>query len=133
MKSLKDLVTLVNGQQSTLTAKPDYKDNKKIAFDSALTNASTLIDATKGTNADGAKVDEIKKALEKAVQDLGGKTVDKSALQTLINNDADFKKTIAYINADQTKKITYNEAIADGNAVLTDANATAEKVAQAVD
>ena len=133
MKSLKDLVTLVNGQKSTLTAKPDYKDNKKTAFDSAFTNASTLVDATKGMNADGAKVDEIKKALEKAVQDLGGKTVDKSALQTLINNDADFKKTIAYINADQTKKITYNEAIADGNAVLTDANATAEKVAQAVD
>ncbi|WP_421789344.1 GA module [Gardnerella sp. DNF01205] len=133
MKSLKDLVTLVNGQKSTLTAKPDYKDNKKTAFDSAFTNASTLVDATKGMNADGAKVDEIKKALEKAVQDLGGKTVDKSALQTLINNDADFKKTIAYINADQTKKITYNEAIADGNAVLTDTNATAEKVAQAVD
>ena len=133
MKSLKDLVTLVNGQKSTLTAKPDYKDNKKTAFDSAFTNASTLVDATKGMNADGAKVDEIKKALENAVKDLGGKTVDKSALQTLINNDADFKKTIAYINADQTKKITYNEAIADGNAVLTDANATAEKVAQAVD
>ncbi|WP_422111884.1 GA module [Gardnerella sp. DNF00497B] len=133
MKSLKDLVTLVNGQKSTLIAKPDYKDDKKTAFDTALTNASTLVDLTNGTNADGAKVDEIKKALEKAVQDLGGKTVDKSALQTLINNDADFKKTIAYINADQTKKITYNEAIADGNAVLTDANATAEKVAQAVD
>nr|PMC50964.1 GA module [Gardnerella vaginalis] len=132
MKSLKNLVTLINDQKSTLTAKPDYKDNKKTAFDSAFTNASTLVDATKGMNADGAKVDEIKKALEKAVQDLGGKTVDKSALQKLIDGDTDFKKTIAYINADQTKKITYNEAIADGNAVLTDANATAEKVAQAV-
>ena len=132
MKSLKDLVTLVNGQKSTLTAKPDYKDNKKTAFDSALANASTLVDATKGMNADVTKVDEIKKALEKAVKDLGGKTVDKSALQTLIDGDTDFKKTIAYINAEQTKQTTYDKAITDGKSVLTNANATAEQVTQAV-
>ena len=104
MKSLKDLVTLVNGQKSTLTAKSDYKDDKKNAFDTALTNASNLVDTAKGTNADGTKVDEIKKALEKAVQDLGGKTVDKSKLQELINGDSDFKKTIAYINASRPRR-----------------------------
>ena len=132
MKSLKDLVTLVNGQKSTLTAKPDYKDNKKTAFDSALKAAEDLVKTDSAENKTADEVEKISKALEKAVKDLGGNTVDKSELQTLINNDTDFKKTIVYINADQTKKITYNEAIADGNAVLTDANATAEKVAQAV-
>ena len=133
MSDLKTLVDLVKKQQETLKKSDGYKDNnKKTAFDTALTNVSTLVDATKGMNADGTKVDEIKKALEKAVKDLGGKTVDKSALQKLIDGDTDFKKTIAYINADQTKKTTYDNAISSGSSVLANANATAEQVTQAV-
>ncbi|APW18584.1 GA module-containing protein [Gardnerella swidsinskii] len=133
MKSLKDLVTLVNGQKSTLTAKPDYKDNKKTAFDSALKAAEDLVKTDSVENKTADEVDEISKTLEKAVKDLGGETVDKSALQTLIDGDTDFKKTIAYINAEKDKQATYDKAITDGKSVLTDANATAEKVAQAVD
>ena len=132
MKSLKDLVTLVNGQKSTLTAKPDYKDNKKTAFDSALKAAEDLVKTDSVENKTADEVDEISKTLEKAVKDLGGETVDKSALQTLIDGDTDFKKTIAYINAEKDKQATYDKAITDGKSVLTDANATAEKVTQAV-
>ncbi|RIY29461.1 GA module, partial [Bifidobacteriaceae bacterium GH005] len=132
MKSLKDLVTLVNGQKSTLTAKPDYKDNKKTAFDSALKAAEDLVKTDSAENKTADEVDNIKKALENAVKDLGGKTVDKSALQTLINNDADFKKKIDYINAEKSKQDAYDNAISSGKSVLADANATAEKVAQAV-
>ncbi len=132
MKSLKDLVTLVNGQKSTLTAKPDYKDNKKTAFDSALKVAEDLVKTDSAENKTADEVDNIKNALEKAVKDLGGKTVDKSALQELINGDTGFKKTIVYINADKSKQTTYDKAITDGKSVLTDANATVERVTQAV-
>ena len=132
MKSLKDLVTLVNGQKSTLTAKPDYKDNKKTAFDSALKAAEDLVKTDSAENKTADEVDNIKNALEKAVKDLGGKTVDKSALQELINGDTGFKKTIVYINADKSKQTTYDKAITDGKSVLTDANATVERVTQAV-
>ncbi|WP_112928590.1 GA module-containing protein [Gardnerella leopoldii] len=132
MKSLKDLVTLVNGQKSTLTAKPDYKDNKKTAFDSALKAAEDLVKTDSAENKTADEVDNIKKALENAVKDLGGKTVDKSALQTLINNDADFKKKIDYINAEKSKQDAYDNAISSGKSVLADANATADQVAQAV-
>ncbi|EPI59619.1 LPXTG-motif protein cell wall anchor domain protein [Gardnerella vaginalis JCP8070] len=133
MSDLKTLVDLVKKQEEDLKKSEAYKDtSKKTAFESALTNASNLVDTAKGTNADGTKVDEIKKALEKAVKDLGGKTVDKSALQKLIDGDTDFKKTIAYINADQTKKTTYDNAISSGSSVLANANATAEQVTQAV-
>ena len=132
MKSLKDLVTLVNGQKSTLTAKPDYKDDKKTAFDSALKAAEDLVKTDSAENKTADEVDEISKTLEKAVKDLGGKTVDKSALQTLINNDADFKKKIDYINAEKSKQDAYDNAISSGRLVLTNANATADQVAQAV-
>lgn len=133
MGDLKALVDLVKKQEEDLKKSEKYNDtSKKTAFDSALTNASTLVDTAKGTNADGTKVDNIKKALEQAVQDLGGKTVDKSELQKLIDGDTDFKKTIAYINAEKDKQATYDKAITDGKSVLTDANATAEKVTQAV-
>lgn len=141
MKSLKDLVTLVNGQKSTLTAKSDYKDDKKNAFDTALTNASNLVDTAKGTNADGTKVDEIKKALEKAVQDLGGKTVDKSKLQTEIetayelqgkNNqgqdDSSKKKNPKYENASEEKKNDFDNALHDAKQVYDQRDASQQSI-----
>ncbi len=82
MGDLKALVDLVKKQEEDLKKSDSYNDtSKKTAFDSALTNASTLVDTANGTNADGTKVDNIKKALEQAVNDLGGNTVDKSKLQ----------------------------------------------------
>lgn len=144
MKSLKDLVTLVNGQKSTLTAKSDYKDDKKNAFDTALTNASNLVDTAKGTNADGTKVDEIKKALEKAVQDLGGKTVDKSKLQTEIetayglqgkNNqgqdDSSKKKNPKYENASEAKKNDFDTALSNAKQVYNQRDASQQSINKA--
>lgn len=144
MKSLKDLVTLVNGQKSTLTAKPDYKDNKKNAFDTALTNASTLVDATNGKNADSAKVDEIKNALENAVKDLGGNTVDKSKLQTEIetayglqgkNNqgqdDSSKKKNPKYENASEAKKNDFDTALSNAKQVYNQRDASQQSINKA--
>lgn len=142
MGDLKALVDLVKKQEEDLKKSEKYNDtSKKTAFDSALTNASTLVDTAKGTNADGTKVDNIKKALEQAVQDLGGKTVDKSKLQTEIetayelqgkNNqgqdDSSKKKNPKYENASEEKKNDFDNALHDAKQVYDQRDASQQSI-----
>lgn len=142
MGDLKALVDLVKKQEEDLKKSEKYNDtSKKTAFDSALTNASTLVDTAKGTNADGTKVDNIKKALEQAVQDLGGNTVDKSKLQTEIetayglqgkNNqgqdDSSKKKNPKYENASEEKKNDFDNALHDAKQVYDQRDASQQSI-----
>ena len=137
MKSLKDLVTLVNGQKSTLTAKSDYKDNKKTAFDSALKAAEDLVKTDSAENKTADEVDEISKTLEKAVKDLGGNTIDKSKLQTEIEtayelqgknkqgqDDSSKKKNPKYENASTEKKNDFDTALSNAKKVYEQKDAS---------
>ena len=138
MSDLKTLVDLVNKQKETLKKSDGYKDtSKKNAFDTALTNASTLVDLTKGTNADGAKVDETKNTLENAVKDLGGNTVDKSKLQREIEtayewqgknkqgkDDSSIKKNPKYENASKDKKNDFDTALSNAKKVYDQKDAS---------
>ena len=146
MKSLKDLVTLVNGQKSTLTAKPDYKDSKKTAFDSALKAAEDLVKTDSADNKTADEVDKISKALEKAVQDLGGKTVDKSGLQTEIEtayelqgkdkqgqDDSSKKKNPRYENASTGKKNNFDTALSKAKQVYDQQDASQQSINDAKD
>ena len=142
MGDLKALVDLVKKQEEDLKKSEAYRDSsKKTAFDTALTNASNLVDTAKGTNADGTKVDEIRKALETAVKDLGGKTVDKSKLQTEIetayelqgkNNqgqdDSSKKKNPKYENASEEKKNDFDNALHDAKQVYDQRDASQQSI-----
>ena len=141
MKSLKDLVTLVNGQKSTLTAKPDYKDNKKTAFDSALKAAEDLVKTDSAENKTADEVDEISKTLEKAVKDLGGNTIDKSKLQTEIEtayelqgknkqgqDDSSKKKNPKYENASTEKKNDFDTALSEAKKVYDQKDASQQSI-----
>ena len=145
MSDLKTLVDLVKKQEEDLKKSEAYKDtSKKTAFDSALTNASTLVDTAKGTNADGTKVDNIKKALEQAVNDLGGNTVDKSKLQDEIeiayelqgkNNqgqdDSSKKKNPKYENASEAKKNDFDTALSNAKQVYNQRDASQQSINKA--
>ncbi|MFP1694622.1 sugar-binding protein [Gardnerella swidsinskii] len=141
MKSLKDLVTLVNGQKSTLTAKSDYKDNKKTAFDSALKAAEDLVKTDSAENKTADEVDEISKTLEKAVKDLGGNTIDKSKLQTEIEtayelqgknkqgqDDSSKKKNPKYENASTEKKNDFDTALSEAKKVYDQKDASQQSI-----
>lgn len=145
MSDLKTLVDLVNKQKETLKKSDGYKDtSKKNAFDTALTNASTLVDLTKGTNADGAKVDETKNTLENAVKDLGGNTVDKSKLQREIEtayewqgknkqgkDDSSIKKNPKYENASKNKKNDFDTALSNAKKVYEQKDASQVSINEA--
>ncbi|WP_162861376.1 GA module-containing protein [Gardnerella vaginalis] len=145
MSDLKTLVDLVNKQKETLKKSDGYKDtSKKNAFDTALTNASTLVDLTKGTNADGAKVDETKNTLENAVKDLGGNTVDKSKLQHEIEtayewqgkdkqgkDDSSIKKNPKYENASKDKKNDFDTALSNAKKVYDQKDASQVSINEA--
>ncbi|PKZ58410.1 sugar-binding protein [Gardnerella vaginalis] len=145
MSDLKTLVDLVNKQKETLKKSDGYKDtSKKNAFDTALTNASTLVDLTKGTNTDGAKVDETKNTLENAVKDLGGNTVDKSKLQREIEtayewqgknkqgkDDSSIKKNPKYENASKDKKNDFDTALSNAKKVYDQKDASQVSINEA--
>lgn len=145
MSDLKTLVDLVNKQKETLKKSDGYKDtSKKNAFDTALTNASTLVDLAKGTNTDGAKVDETKNTLENAVKDLGGNTVDKSKLQREIEtayewqgknkqgkDDSSIKKNPKYENASKDKKNDFDTALSNAKKVYDQKDASQVSINEA--
>ena len=147
MGDLKALVDLVKKQEEDLKKSDSYNDtSKKTAFDSALTNASTLVDTANGTNADGTKVDNIKKALEQAVNDLGGNTVDKSKLQDEIEiayelqgknkqgqDDSSKKKNPKYENASKDKKNDFDNALSNAKRVYDQKDASQQSINDAKD
>ncbi|EPI48248.1 putative phage head-tail adaptor [Gardnerella vaginalis JCP8151B] len=147
MGDLKALVDLVKKQEEDLKKSEKYNDtSKKTAFDSALTNASTLVDTANGTNADGTKVDNIKKVLEQAVNDLGGNTVDKSKLQDEIEiayelqgknkqgqDDSSKKKNPKYENASKDKKNDFDNALSNAKRVYDQKDASQQSINDAKD
>lgn len=147
MGDLKALVDLVKKQEEDLKKSDSYNDtSKKTAFDSALTNASTLVDTANGTNADGTKVDNIKKALEQAVNDLGSNTVDKSKLQDEIEiayelqgknkqgqDDSSKKKNPKYENASKDKKNDFDNALSNAKRVYDQKDASQQSINDAKD
>ncbi|WP_421784278.1 GA module [Gardnerella sp. KA01001] len=144
MKSLKNLVTLINDQKSTLTAKPDYKDNKKTSFESALKAAEDLVKTDSAENKTTDEVEKISKALEKAVKDLGGNTIDKSKLQDEIEtayelqgknkqgqDDSSKKKDPKYENASTEKKNDFDTALSEAKKVYDKTDASQQSISDA--
>ncbi|MFP1689947.1 GA module [Gardnerella swidsinskii] len=144
MKSLKNLVTLINDQKSTLTAKPDYKDNKKTSFESALKAAEDLVKTDSAENKTTDEVEKISKALEKAVKDLGGNTIDKSKLQDEIEtayelqgknkqgqDDSSKKKNPKYENASTEKKNDFDTALSEAKKVYDKTDASQQSISDA--
>lgn len=131
MGDLKTLVDLVNKQKETLKKSESYKDtSKKTAFDNALKAAEDLVKTDSADNKTADEVDKISKALEKAVKDLGGNTVDKSKLQDEIEiayelqgknkqgqDDSSKKKNPKYENASKDKKNDFDTALSNAKKV----------------
>ncbi len=142
MGDLKALVDLVNKQKETLKKSDGYKDtSKKTAFDNALKAAEDLVKTDSADNKTADEVDKISKALEKAVNDLGGNTVDKSKLQDEIEiayelqgknkqgqDDSSKKKNPKYENASKDKKNDFDTALSNAKKVYDQKDASQQSI-----
>ncbi|MFU0555481.1 sugar-binding protein [Gardnerella vaginalis] len=142
MGDLKTLVDLVNKQKETLKKSDGYKDtSKKTAFDNALKAAEDLVKTDSADNKTADEVDKISKALEKAVNDLGGNTVDKSKLQDEIEiayelqgknkqgqDDSSKKKNPKYENASKDKKNDFDTALSNAKKVYDQKDASQQSI-----
>lgn len=145
MSDLKTLVDLVNKQKETLKKSDGYKDtSKKNAFDTALKAAEDLVKTDSADNKTADEVDKISKALEKAVKDLGGNTVDKSKLQREIEtayewqgknkqgkDDSSIKKNPKYENASKDKKNDFDTALSNAKKVYDQKDASQVSINEA--
>lgn len=145
MSDLKTLVDLVNKQKETLKKSDGYKDtSKKNAFDTALKAAEDLVKTDSADNKTADEVDKISKALEKAVKDLGGNTVDKSKLQREIEtayewqgkdkqgkDDSSIKKNPKYENASKDKKNDFDTALSNAKKVYEQKDASQVSINEA--
>ncbi|WP_180947262.1 GA module-containing protein [Gardnerella vaginalis] len=145
MSDLKTLVDLVNKQKETLKKSDGYKDtSKKNAFDNALKAAEDLVKTDSADNKTADEVDKISKALEKAVNDLGGNTVDKSKLQREIEtayewqgkdkqgkDDSSIKKNPKYENASKDKKNDFDTALSNAKKVYEQKDASQVSINEA--
>ena len=145
MGDLKTLVDLVNKQKETLKKSDGYKDtSKKTAFDNALKAAEDLVKTDSADNKTADEVDKISKALEKAVNDLGGNTVDKSKLQDEIEiayelqgknkqgqDDSSKKKDPKYENASTEKKNDFDTALSEAKKVYDKTDASQQSISDA--
>lgn len=142
MSDLKTLVDLVNKQKETLKKSDGYKDtSKKNAFDTALKAAEDLVKTDSADNKTADEVDKISKALEKAVNNLGGNTVDKSKLQDEIEiayelqgknkqgqDDSSKKKNPKYENASKDKKNDFDTALSNAKKVYYQKDASQQSI-----
>ena len=101
----------------------------KQKYDDALKAAKDVLDNGSATQ---TQVDDAKKALEDAKKALDGKTTDKDALQSAVNEANTTKLDDKYYNASQDKKQAYDEALAQATKLLNDKNASQKAVAEAV-
>ncbi|RFD75198.1 GA module [Gardnerella vaginalis] len=109
--------------------------DKKTAFDTALSEAETALQKANDDNADQAKpgttprtpeieakaqkaVDDALKKLEEARKALDG--VNTKPLEQQIAKDADIKANVRYTNADADKKQAYDDALAAAKKLITD-------------
>ena len=142
MGDLKALVDLVKKQEEDLKKSEAYKDtSKKTAFDNALKAAEDLVKTDSADNKTADEVDKISKALEKAVNDLGGNTVDKSKLQDEIEiayewqgknkqgqDDSSKKKNPKYENASNDKKNDFDTALSNAKRVYDQKDASQQSI-----
>lgn len=147
MGDLKALVDLVKKQEEDLKKSEKYNDtSKKTAFDSALKAAEDLVKTDSADNKTADEVDKISKALEKAVNDLGGNTVDKSKLQDEIEiayewqgknkqgqDDSSKKKNPKYENASNDKKNDFDTALSNAKRVYDQKDASQQSINDAKD
>lgn len=138
MKDLHDLIGRVNAQKGKLTQTPDYRNNtdqKRDKFDQALGDATKLDGKGTGQNADSTEVEKYTKALQDAANALGGvdkPKVNKAALQRLVDEAPTVEKTPKYVNSDSGKQDAYTRAIAEGEKVLQNPQATQPEVDKAI-
>lgn len=142
MSDLKTLVDLVKKQEKDLKKSESYKDtSKKTAFDNALKAAEDLVKTDSADNKTADEVDKISKALEKAVKDLGGNTIDKSNLQSEIEiayelqgknkqgqDDSSIKKNPKYENASKDKKNDFDTALSNAKKVYYQKDASQQSI-----
>ncbi|WP_421776008.1 GA module-containing protein [Gardnerella sp. KA00288] len=113
--------------------------DKKTAFDTALSEAETALQKANDDNANDKKpdttprtpeqeakaqkaVDDALKKLENARKALDG--VNTKPLEQQIAKDADIKKSVRYTNADTDKKKAYDDALAAAKKLITDLTTT---------
>lgn len=144
MKNLHDLIGRVNAQKDKLTQTPDYRNNtdqKRDKFDQALRDATKLDGKDTGQNADSAEVEKYTKDLRDAADALGGvdkpkvdktELLDKTELQRLVDEAPTVKNTPKYVNSDSGKQGAYTQAIAEGEKVLQNPQATQPEVDKAI-
>lgn len=133
MGDLDNLVKLADKQNenNALTGKAGVDQAKKTAFETALKNGKDLLNKDAGDNDNATKVTEKITALKNALKDLGGDTVDKTALREALAAANKKVATPAYIEADKNKKDALTKAMAEGNKILQKKGATAEEIASA--
>ncbi|WP_224783260.1 FIVAR domain-containing protein, partial [Lactobacillus mulieris] len=146
------LETAVN-EQSTVEATDAYKNasnDKKQAYDDAVSAGQKVLNNDSATQ---SEVDSATTAIDNAKAALDGQatetdtsstgasdttsstpgtttesSVDKSALETAVNEQSDVQKTSAYYNASDDKKQAYDDAVAAGQTVLNNDSATQSEV-----
>ena len=107
---------------------------QKTAYDNAVTAAQTVLDKT---NATQAEVNQALQDLETANNNLNGdaktEAANKAALEAAVKDAPNVRNTPAYYNGSEEAQTAYNSAINAGQAVLDQANPSANDVKTALD
>lgn len=122
-----DLKTEIDTAKALADDPKYYNSTNKDAFDKALSDAETVYGNDSASQQD---VDDAKKALDDAKTALNGKTTDKDALQSAVNEAATVKA--ANSQASEDKQKAYQDAIAAGQNVLNDGKASQADVTNAL-
>ena len=130
------LQTAVNNS-ATVKESNNYTNadqTQKTAYDKAVTDAQTVLDKT---NATQAEVNQALKDLETANNNLNGdaktEAANKAALEAAVKDAPNVRNTPAYYNGSEEAQTAYNSAINAGQAVLDQANPSANDVKTALD
>ncbi|MEN2515426.1 DUF1542 domain-containing protein [Lactobacillus johnsonii] len=107
---------------------------QKTAYDNAVTAAQTVLGKT---NATQAEVKQALQDLETANNNLNGdaktEAANKAALEAAVKDAPNVRNTPAYYNGSEEAQTAYNSAINAGQAVLDQANPSANDVKTALD
>ncbi|ETD97984.1 ZmpA/ZmpB/ZmpC family metallo-endopeptidase, partial [Streptococcus pseudopneumoniae] len=102
--------------------------DKKKAYDAALEAAQKVLAKAGATQ---AEVNAAKQAVENAKGQLDGVASDKSALNVELGKESGTKESDKYQNADQAKRIAYDQALAAAKAVAAKEGASQAGIDQA--
>ena len=109
-------------------------ETQKTAYDNAVTAAQTVLDKA---NATQAEVNQALQDLETANNNLNGdaktEAANKAALEAAVKDAPNVRNTPAYYNGSKEAQTAYNSAINAGQAVLDQANPSANDVKTALD